>query len=670
MASIPRMRVVRPKDLDPDKSKEITKYLLAHWERAENGRAEQVDDNYRNWDKAYRGVPAQKERSFPWRGASNIVVPLIRMHLDTFVARTLGIVMAVTPLIKIKGLPQEQADALEMYTNYKTNHQWQFYPLARDILTSGNKNGTVATKIPWVEMTAIDVMPGDGEDAEAYQETETDIYVGPKPETVPFEDFYVYPITATKPDQVLIKFFKQRYVAEQVKELIDSGKWAPDIELSTEVFDKQSPEEQRYKTISKFIHAPSDVKKLDEQMDAGVVDPLIDELHVVECYFRYALGGKWYDMVALIVPEGKMRVDLYFNPFPRNIPAYDIYRPFPRESLFYGESHPEILAAFQEEVSAIHNDRRNNSYIANSPLFTRKNGSGIPNPSGTWYPGKVFDVENADDFGALNIGRNYDSMLDQEGWILQLSERVSGVGAQQQAFSQGSSAKRGVYSSQGTMALLGESNERQGTNIRDFRESLSCIAKTCFLLQKTFQPDDPAIAFFAPKDQEKIRAALEYASPARTHLCPFEVRASSSQANKEVDRQNLMQMVGVLSTYYQQVTGMSQQLLNPGINPGLRMILEDTVTSMATMAKRVLRAFDEIDPEKLIPDVQAAVQSQIPGQWGSTAPQGEPTPGGTGQYPVQPGGTGMDGAPLTRERLAGLSALPRQLPQTGGVSLT
>lgn len=658
------MRVVRPKDLSPDKSKEITRYLLEQWDRAERGRAAQVDNDYRNWDKAYRGVPAQKERSFPWRGASNIVVPLIRMHLDTFVARTLGIVMGVQPLIKVTGFPEDVATPLEMYLNYKANHQWGFYQLARDILTAGNKNGTCATKIPWVELTAFDVMPGDGD--EAMQETETDIYVGPRPEVVPFEDFYVYPITATKPHQVLIKFCRQRYVAEQVKELVESGKWAPDIAL--EPFSDLTPEKQRYKALEALMKIPSDVKRMDQQTDAGVSDPLLSELQVVECYFRYDLGGgNTYDLVALIAPEGEMRVDLYFNPFPRNIEAFDIYRPFPRETLFYGESLPEILCAFQEEVSAIHNDRRNNSYIANSPVFARKNGSMIPNPSTTWYPGKVFDVENTDDLTILPVGRNYDGMLDQEGWNLQLSERISGVGANQQAFSQGSSAKRGVYSSQGTMALLGESNERQGTNIRDFRESLSCISKASFILQKTFQPNDPAISFFEPKDQKAIRKALTYASPARTHLCPFEVRTSSSAANKEVDRQNLMQMVGVLSSYYQQVMGMSQQLLNPQINPGLRMILQDTVTSMATMAKRVLRAFDEIDPEQLIPDVQTAVQSQIPGAWGSDgAAAAGPAPGGSQQPPIQPGGDGMAGGPLTREGLASLSALPQKLQGAGG----
>ena len=42
---------------------------------------------------------------------------------------------------------------------------------------------------------------------------------------IPFEDFYIYPITAVEPHQVLIRFHRLRYVDEQVRELCDSGKW-------------------------------------------------------------------------------------------------------------------------------------------------------------------------------------------------------------------------------------------------------------------------------------------------------------------------------------------------------------------------------------------------------------------------------------------------------------
>lgn len=632
------MKVVRPR-LPEDTRKEIARYLAAHWERAKNGRATQVDGDYARWDKVYRGEPLEKTRSWPWPNASNIVVPLARMHLDTFVARTMGTVFATTPLVQIIGFPTEHSDALEKYLDYKALFHWSMYRTARAYISSGVKNGTAVIKTPWIHDTATDVSGSDDEPVE----TEVDLYHGPRPEVIPFEDFYVYPHTATAPHQVQIKFHRVRFTGEDVKERCEAGKFLLPFESESSFGGESTP------GLKQFLKSPSDVKRSEEESSAGIVDPMLDELHVVECEFKYSIQGKVYYLTAQLVDETEILIDCFHNPYPRNINIYEDYKPYPREGLWYGESMVQLLEALQEECSTMHNDRRNNATIANSPVFKKKSSSLIPNPSANrWYPGKVFEVDETTDFEAVQIGRNYSDTVQEEGYSMSLAERLIGQGAATMAAGAGSMGKRGVYSSQGTMAILSEGNERSHTNVRDFRECLSGVLKTSFVLQKAFNPEDPAIAFFPPKDQEAIRAAMEYANESRTHLCPFTVRTSSSAANKEVERTNLMQMAGVLERYNGMVQQVGTQLLDEKLNPGLRLIYNDILGTMKNFSKRLLRAFDEMDPEGVLPDVAAAIESVIPG--GSQGTRSDD--------PLYAGGNPGDSGALSREGLEGFQQIP------------
>src|SRR5580765_5953155 len=132
----------------------------------------------------------------------------------------------------------------------------------------------------------------------------------------------------------------------------------------------------------------------------------------------------------------------------------------------------------QEEVTAIHNDRRNNSVLANSPQIKLVDSAVLPNASATsWYPGKIWKVASKDDFSTEVIGRALDPMLDQEGWDFQLADRLIGSNPVQMGSAEGMSGKRGIYNTGGTMAILSESNDRQGESIRRYRNALGQVCK-------------------------------------------------------------------------------------------------------------------------------------------------------------------------------------------------
>lgn len=637
-----KVEIIRPKDLSEEKWDTLERYLLDHYRRAKDSRSEQVDGKYDIWEKNYYGIPAEKIRTVPWYKSSNFVVKVIRIFVDTFCARTLNIIFATRPLYTVDGYPSEVKEALELYLNRKALCEWDHYQLASSLLSRGNKNGTGICKTRYSEKLGIDVMPGEG--GASSKESEVILFSGPKTSIIPFEDFCLYPITANYLEEAVIKFHTVRYVEEEALRQIKGGKW----ELTEEEL------EQALKT-------PADAKREGTQEESGVVDRYLKELQVVECHLEWDFNeaNKYYSLVCLLVPTLDKMIDCYYNPYPRNLECFTDYRPNPKEDFFYGESMCELLASTQEEISSIHNDRRNNSFVANAPVFKRRSGSLLPNPSTNWYPGKVFDLEDMNDFEMVMTGRNYNDTLQEEAADLQYAERLIGLGPIMQGMAQGAVGKKGAYNTGGTIALLSESNQRQDSNIRDFRQVLSRVAKVAYSLQSFYGKDDPTIAVFPQEIQRQIRAALAMTTPAHLATANFEVKASNAGHNSEVAKANLLQMASVLGQYGNSAQQMIQALVQPNLNPSLRMIINDTLKMQSWMAKRLLRGWDEYDAEEILPDARAAIEATIPGGGRGT----RESTGQANQSQLDFGGAGDTGAPLSRE---GLQSLSEMLTKPGG----
>lgn len=628
--------IIRP-ELSDERKKELNDYLQQHWRRALEARQQQVDNDYARWDRNYFGIPAEKVRTVPFYKSSNFVVKLIRMFLDTFVARTLNIVFATRPLYVVDGFPAEVKEALEFYVNRKALYEWHHYKLFKEILFRGNKNGTSVTKVVWDQQTTTEVTL----DGDIPRETAVITRDGPDASVVPFEDWAAYPITANCMSEVLIKFHRVRYPEEKAKWLRREGIW----ELTEQ-------------ELESALKEPADLKREQTQVESGVQDRQYRELQVAECHTNYAIGSdpdRLYSICGVIQPDTNKLIDCYYNPFPLNQELFYDYRPFPREDFIYGESMCELLEQGQEESSCIHNERRNNAAVANAPVWKRRSGSLVPNPSTNWYPGKVFDLDDMDDLQLEMVGRNYDSMLDQENYVMQLSERLSGIGAVMQGYAAGMMGKRGIYNAAGTIALLQESNQRQDTNIRDAREVLSAVAKASYMLQARFgRKDDPTIGYFPDKIQEQIRQALIMSTPQRVSQSQFEVKASTAGANKEVERQNLMALATVLAQYGQQAQQLVQLLANPKVNQSIRLVANDVLSMHRWMAQRLLRAYDELDVEGVLPDVRTAIETTVPGGGRTTADLATGASAGGGMELGEPG---TPSPALTREGLAAISGM-------------
>lgn len=626
--------IIRPK-ISADRWKELEEYLIRHWDRAFQSRSDQVDGKYERWSKNYRGEPAEKERSFPWPKSSNMVVKLNRMFIDTFMTRTLTIMFSTRPLLHVQGFPAEIRENVEYYLNHKAYYEWKYRAMAKEMLSLGNKNGTWVSKTTYVEDKEW-VVNGRGE-------KEVIKYAGPLNITIPFEDFYVYPITAPNLERVLIKMHRIRFSYEEIRSKINRWRAMKD-DGTLDVFDMDE--------LKGWLTKPDDAKRSSQQANSGIVDDQLEELQAVECHLKYPLANdKDYSLVATLSIAARKMVDLYHNPYPLNANTFNAYVPFPQEDLFYGESMCQILDQSQEEVSVIHNDRRNNSMLANTVCFKRRNGSNIPNPSSNWYPGKVWDLEDMTDLDVMQIGRNFNDMIAEENFSIQFAERLLGIGPPMQGSAVGGVGKGGIYNTQGLLGVLSEGNQRQDSNIADAREVIGEIGRVNYLLQAAYGSDDPTVDLFPDEIAKAVRQALKEVAPDVILRSKMTVRSSDSSMNKETRKASLLQLAQVLGQYGTTVSQMAVQLINPQLNPVLKGTLMSVIRMHKWMAATLLRAYDEYDTQEVIPDVERLLA-------GGGVPEGaEP-----GQETVGPamGPAGVGGAQprAGREFLEDILTLP------------
>jgi hypothetical protein len=601
-----------PLKLTDDKLAEIANYLLDKLQQSVDARINQVDSKYKRWQDNYAARPMTESRTTPFPGASNFVPQLIRMHTDILSARLCGIVFATKPFWKpktwLKDLPHEAMDALSQWLEYVSFGELDIFEPIDFAIFQAAKTGTSVLKAPWVDQTFASMNAQGGAVMNEFE--------GVKLYPIPFDDFYPWPIVARNLCDTRIKFHQLRFLKEDIEWRMSTAQW--DEAAAKGLLQTPNPEN-------------SEPKRETEAMEAGITltSDVSRPFNVIEAWFDYSLDGRtMYKLIFTLNPKrrGKEAVlRAVYNYYARGEDPFIDIRLMPRDDLFYGYSVPEVLEQSQEEQAQIHNSRRDSNTIANTPGWKKKMYANVPNPAAEWYPGKVFDVEAMDDLDILQFGGNYNSMMEEESFLLQLAERYTGIQAPMQGYGAGVlEGKRGVYNTQGTLALLAEGNKRLDIFLRRLRLPFSRFGNLLFQSYKEFRPNGPELEAFG-KASDFLKQVFQIKEPHQYRGLFFDIGASDSGTNRELDRQNLLLMANTMAAYYRQVVEASVTLSQLPENHPLQNILLSTLDGAKDLADRLLFVFDIGDRQRLLPDVRAVLEGG-PGRGGAAQPPGMPEP--------------------------------------------
>jgi hypothetical protein len=363
----------------------------------------------RDWRRYYENTLPPKMT--PWENCSNINVPLILSHVDTYSPNIKGVITNVSPFTKVSTKlkdMQGKAPAVErLLQNVKT--KWMKFNLRLDEVTDESLLTPAGiTKTTWCEdyrtvrkeVPVIDPLtqepaidPETGQPAMRVQDVLVPRHKGPKLDLVDLDQFFVYPPTSPDIDSAQAIGDRYRLTRAEVE-----GR------IKRDVFDK----EQGAKILE---HSTSEQAVVTDVQDDDKDDyDGIEKVHTEEYRFWDVLYG--YDANGDGIPEdclftihedtGEI-VRAVRYPYYHGRRYYIDWRPFRRAKRFWGRCIPQILEGCQQEINTVHNQRTDCTTISLSKPFLAKKGSGIKPDDVVIFPGAVIPVDDATDLQEMPI---------------------------------------------------------------------------------------------------------------------------------------------------------------------------------------------------------------------------------------------------------------------------
>lgn len=567
------------------------------------------------WRRIYEARPLEETRSFPFENASNLVVPLAGIHCDTLKARVISAIWRTRPLWMcdvvgdFEGQSEPIRDAWQRYllNNAVEPTELDLYRVESEWIGEIIRYGSSVMCSPYEQVWEDYMLPaGDG--TGAHTTMREMVYKGPKPEKLALEDCFFPPDAKTLASAGFIAR-RIRYKKEELR-----------YRRYTNFFDPAS--------VDKIIKSPDRTNPgfVQSQLenDSMIKSPTqgFAEWDVFECWFPYR------------EPNGKRapRVIVWYHLKSQTIlrAMYDSYTPILgcqpfvfgrllyRDNSLYGYGLCETLSNLQEEVSMIHNQRRDNMTVANTRVWRADPDSKL-HQGYSVYPSAMLPALKGE-IEPLQHGEVSSMTIDEERLAMDLAERRSGVSPPMQGMGAGTNTKKGVYTAMGTMSLMQEGNGRTDMTIADIRNAHVKLGRMISQLYAHFGLDERKLAQYG-KMAANIKLAAEMI---RDRKMALPINPSTASINREVEKQNDLMLTQIMARHYSMITQLMMQLGNSALPNEVKAYSQKVIEASDKLMKQILRNFDHDDVDAMVP--KALPEQPQGGQNAQKGPVAVPSP--------------------------------------------
>lgn len=612
----------------PDTMADLTGYALRYLESLRTQLRYIRTDRVTDMRRILEGKPKEDAKSFPWQYASNLVVQLVASFVDQSAARMVMGIHNTLPLfpVRINGQmdpklhPERKRELLEDFLATAATDPCTLniieceYSWFRNAIAYGCQ----ALKVNLVSDSSTVVKNGEAKAVKGY--------TGPELMPIDYEDFLMPP-EAMPVHRMPFKAQALHLSRFQIEERIATGAW-------------DQAEAQKILTASSEGQDSQPRKELQsDQKIAPSGTPEAQVFTVYECYVKYIKGDKTFDCILTLHPETKACPKAIFKFYPPEIQEFLLLRfggGWSPGSRAYGLGLIEALQDYQEEVSQIHNQRRDAATAANTNVLRVTPGSQLDTMT-TLYPMGIIPAPPGT-LEWLELGRNPIETIQDENLVRQEAAERAGVHPSFSGSGSGGPNKKGVYSAMGTMSVMQEGNSRTDMNLALFRNAHTLLGSTLLNVYSHFGVDARIMKGYGD-DRPLLEEALEAVA---SGTMAAEVRSGTASVNREVEKQNLMLMMQNLRQHYQQAIGMMQMIENPMTPPDMKRYLAESMHSMNTLMSWAIRNFGiRAGGEELVPETEhivAKTAPQLPQQGQPQLPVPQQAQPEAAQPPVPPKG--------------------------------
>jgi hypothetical protein len=635
---------------DPKRADDLLWYLIQELRRTMSDRAIQ-ESNWERWEKVYRARPSQEKKDFPWVGASNLVVPIAATDVETLFSRMMGLLFEPQNLWSITAQRPDMVDfaaATQEFMQWAQHNEIKPYRDVGNWLLEMHKLGTGVMKQRYTrDFKKVFEWREIGQQTWQQQAV---ILLNDHP-TLNHVRLWDYYLPAGFP-----RIQDAPWCAERIRLT-----W---MQFMNRV--KQGIYVNADKIGSWFFNPP--VNRVQQRMDdlSQYRASINQQMELYEFWLDYDIDGDGWDeaLICTIHLDQQVYVRLDFNPFFNQEKPYSAGCFMPDVNSFYGIGLCEMLDHFQEEITAMHNQRIDNGTVANSQMYAVKKDNLNIRKNERAYPGKFIPMNDPkNDIVPIALGAGMGSALaaavESESVTRQEAQRRTGVNDYVQANASPSVGYGAAYT---TQQMLLQSDKRFGETLRSVRGVLDeSGTRILELYQQYWQGGKPFIAQ-GPTDGQLTSMVLKFPTDLIRAGLKVTVTAIDSNTSKEAQIRTTTLVFQTLSQFYMQYMQLLSYIGNPQIPPHVQQVAMQAAEGGAVLMRRLLELYGQQDYERMIPELQgganvqqrtlANIQSIL--QSGSLGgPPGSQTPSGVSGVPygsaaLSGGGTNFSTPSITQ----------------------
>ena len=562
--------------------------------------------------RTYKGIPKNKDVSFPWEGASNLVVQLAATFADELVSRIMAIYMS-DPLFAVSlsgDTISKDGEDMKLVTE-KFLSDMALNPMEVDLYRkqqamfgSATKFGTGILDLNWeyqVEQQYNHIAGGESDESPVVARfNDLVIRDGPFARQVPLNKFGIDPRDSSLEDSSF--FYTIRTLNFwQLSDL--PGKSSlykkEDIEAIKKKPDRDFPDQMQQEI--------EQAQGFEDMSQIGSA-----EWDIYTCYLKYQVKNKTYSIIAKYHKMSETFIYEVYNIYPKNFAPIEAARLAYDEDSFWGVGYMEMLDIYQTEMSKNLNWRANNRNLAMLGILVVDPGSKLSSILNV-YPGVMIPAKK-DEVNLLKPGADVGYNDGPDQFIMALAKERAGVDPAIGGTGGGLvNNKRGIYSASGTSIVMAQQNNRNQLRLGDMRMSHMRIGDKLLAMYAHFGIGDRLKKY---GDQaETLAKALE---AYKNGTLGLSVRAATSSNNKELERQNDILLAGQLSKHWQEQAQMIQAMVQPGAPPQLTKFYGQCILAARALQKSILRNFNHTNISSLLPEVPDMSQPQQGAQNGNS----------------------------------------------------
>lgn len=614
--------------LDRDTKDRLVSYLDTEIQNHRAERSTWVSD-LENWQIDYWAKPAEEIKTFPFKGACNIVIPLTAIAVEAVHAREMTTFFALNQFVTLK-LPEqfEQfTNGLERAIDKILLDDVDIYSFADQTLLENKKLGSAIGKSGYQKIIKRAVRTvGDVE-----QTFEVVTKQGPTLDGVRLAAF-IMPFTCIDPQTAPWcgeEHIKSPY---DIKLMSESGFFYE------ETYDEylQYINQGQSVNISSYSYDQT-VKDLQDQTPIR----LPREVAWHEIWLGFDVDGDGYDEEIVVHYHWPSQTffSIRYNWHDDLRRPYEILNYFPMEYRWAGLGIGKQNEQLQMEVTTQHRQRIDNATLANMRMYKVKDGNGY-GPNEPVFPGKLWIVDEMDDVQELVMTEVYPSSYNNEQQAAIWSNQRTGVSELTLGMPQVGTPGTAT----GDLSRVQEANRKYDYTHGKSKRFLLCNARNALLEAAQFGFRDASMFSFIPNG-DMVQQMLTMPADNIKQIIFSGLDLAGQNSNKLIDRNTWTQLAGITQQYYQ---GMIQLAMMMGNQQLVGMIGMKALVAATEVYKQILEAYDvrSIDKIALTNLINGLTNVQPNGIPGSGSPLIGPPQGMGGNPPInqQAGGAGRGGS--------------------------